>query len=171
MGQRSLGRRAGITRREWLRGAVAGMASLPLLQLQGLATPVRFKEPKRIPYRGSDEALLEEIVRAGFDFFWNEAGSSGQVKDRAFLNGRDTHSLASIAATGFGLTGLCIGHARRYRNPNEITERVRQTLRFIWERMPHEHGFYYHFVDIQSGERLWRSEVSSIDTSILLCLS
>jgi hypothetical protein len=129
----------------------------------------RFVEPKRVRYRGTDDDLLEEIVRAAFDFFWTEAGSSGQVKDRAFLNGRDTHTLASIAATGFGLSGLCIGHARRYRNPDEIIERVRQTLRFIWERLPHEHGFYYHFVDITSGERQWRSEVSSIDTAILIC--
>ena len=164
-----MGRELGISRRELLRGAAAGIASLPFWQLDGWAKPVRFKEPKRIPYRGTDEGLLEEIVRASFDFFWTEAGSSGQIKDRALLNGRDTHRLASIAATGFGLTGLCIGHAHRYRNPQEIMERVRQTLRFIWERMPHEHGFYYHFVDIQSGERVWQSEVSSIDTSILLC--
>lgn len=130
---------------------------------------VRFVEPKRVPYRGTDEDLLEEIERAAFDFFWTEAGSSGQVKDRAFVNGRDTHTLASIAATGFGLTGLCIGHARRYRNPDDIEERVRQTLRFIWEKLPHERGFYYHFVDMTSGQRQWMSEVSSIDTSILIC--
>jgi len=161
--------RSGITRRELLRGAAVSLASLSLGRVDALAKTIRWKEPKRVPYRETDDALLEEIERASFDYFWTEVGTSGQVKDRARLNGHDTHAIASIAATGFGLTGLCIGHTRRYRNPNEIVERVKQTLRFIWERMPHEHGFYYHFIDIQSGQRVWRSELSSIDTSILLC--
>jgi hypothetical protein len=152
-----------------LRGIAVSIGTLPFSRLSALEKRPRFLEPKRVRYRGTDDDLLEEIVRAAFDFFWTEAGPSGQVKDRAFLNGRDTHTLASIAATGFGLSGLCIGHARRYRNPDEIIERVRQTLRFIWEKLPHEHGFYYHFVDITSGERQWRSEVSSIDTAILIC--
>jgi hypothetical protein len=152
-----------------LRGIAVSVGTLPFSRLSALEKRPRFLEPKRVRYRGTDDDLLEEIVRAAFDFFWTEAGPSGQVKDRAFLNGRDTHTLASIAATGFGLSGLCIGHARRYRNPEEIIERVRQTLRFIWEKLPHEHGFYYHFVDITSGERQWRSEVSSIDTAILIC--
>lgn len=164
-----MSRIGGVTRREFLRGVTAGIAALPLARVAALEKRPRFLEPKRVRYRGTDDDLLEEIERAAFDFFWTEAGPSGQVKDRAFLNGRDTHTLASIAATGFGLTGLCIGHARRYRNPDDITERVRQTLRFISDKLPHEHGFYFHFVDITTGQRQWMSEVSSIDTSILLC--
>jgi hypothetical protein len=164
-----MSRFGGFTRREFLRGATAGIASLPFTRLAALDKRTRFVEPKPVRYRGTDDDLLEEIERAAFDFFWSEAGPSGQIKDRAFLNGRDTHTLASIAATGFGLTGLCIGHARRYRNPDDITERVRQTLRFIWDKLPHEHGFYFHFVDIVTGQRQWMSEVSSIDTAILLC--
>jgi hypothetical protein len=164
------GRKPGFTRREILRGAGAGLISLPFWRLDATAIAKRrFREPKRIPYKGSDDQLMEEIERAAFDFFWNEASSTGQVKDRALLNVRDSHTLSSIAATGFGLTGLCIGDARRYRRSDEIVERVRRTLRFLWERMPHEHGFYYHFVDMESGQRMWRSELSSIDTSILIC--
>ncbi|HKU25017.1 MAG TPA: glucoamylase family protein [Candidatus Sulfotelmatobacter sp.] len=164
-----MSRIGGFTRRDFLRGVTGGIAALPFARLEALEKRPRFVEPKRVRYRGTDDDLLEEIERAAFDFFWTEAGPSGQVKDRAFLNGRDTHTLASIAATGFGLTGLCIGHARRYRNPEDITERVRQTLRFIWDKLPHEHGFYFHFLDITTGQRQWMSEVSSIDTSILLC--
>src|SRR5579864_5699779 len=130
-------RKAGFTRREVLRGAAVGLASLSLGPLPALARTPRFKEPKRTPYKGTDDQLLEEIERGAFDFFWTEASTNGQVKDRALLNGHDTHTLSSIAATGFGLTGMCIGHARRYRNQNEIVERVRKTLRFLWDRMPH----------------------------------
>jgi hypothetical protein len=129
-----------------------------------------FVEPAAIPYHGSDDALLDEIERAAFNFFWNEAGAkTGQVKDRALLNGGDPRTIASIAATGFGLSGLCIAEGRGYGKKNEIVERVRATLRFLWQKLPHEHGFYYHFIDMNSGDRQWKSEISSIDTSLLLC--
>ena len=69
-----------------------------------------FVEPNGAPYEGTDEQLLEEIQRASFDFFWNEASpKTGQVKDRALANGNDSRMMSSIAATGFGLTSLCIG--------------------------------------------------------------
>jgi len=46
---------------------------------------------------------------------------------------------------------------------------VRQTLRFLKTQLPNEHGFFYHFVDLDTGERMWNCELSSIDTSLLLC--
>jgi hypothetical protein len=160
-----------LTRRDFFGGAALGIASLPLIPLVGWAKIQRkFVEPARVPYPGSDDALLDEIERRGFDFFWNEAGaSSGQVKDRALLYGNDKRTIASIAATGFGLSGLCIADTRGYKKKEEIVERVRGTLRFLWQKLPHEHGFFYHFIDMNSGERQWKCEISSIDTSLLLC--
>ena len=162
-----------FTRRDLLRAA-AGLLALPLVPFSAFAELAeekekRFIEPERIPYAGSDDALLEEIERAAFEFFWTEAGVTGQVKDRALLNGIDSRTVASIAATGFGLTGLCIADQRGYKKTDEIVERVRTTLRFVWEKLPHQHGFYYHFIDMNTGEREWKSEISSIDTSLLLC--
>jgi len=160
-----------LSRRDLLRQAAWGTVILPLSPLFSWAqTDKTFHEPERIPYSGSDDALLDEIERTTFDFFWNEAGATtGQVKDRASLNGNDRHTIASIAATGFALTGLCIGEMRGYGKKTEITERVRTTLRFLWQKLPHEHGFYYHFIDVHTGERQWKCELSSIDTSLLLC--
>jgi hypothetical protein len=43
------------------------------------------------------------------------------------------------------------------------------TLRFLWKKMPTHRGFFFHFADINTGERVWDSEVSSVDTAILLC--
>ena len=34
--------------------------------------------------------------------------------------------------------------------------------------MPHERGWFYHFVDPATGARQWQSELSSIDTALLL---
>jgi hypothetical protein len=171
--------KARFTRRDLLGSAVKGVAGLRLFPLVRPLGPLigwtqkqrAFAEPAPDPYPGSDDALLDEIERSAFDFFWNEAGTTGQVKDRALLNGndKDKRTIASIAATGFGLSGLCIADARGYRKKDEIVERVRGTLRFLWQKLPHEHGFYYHFIDMNTGERQWKCEISSIDTSLLLC--
>ena len=121
-------------------------------------------------YRGTHEQLLDDIQRATFDFFWNEASpTTGQVKDRALANGNDLRKMSSVAATGFGLTGLCIADHRGYGKSAEIRERVRKTLRFVVNQMPHEHGFFYHFIDMETGKRWEKCEVSSIDSSLLLC--
>ena len=121
-------------------------------------------------YRGTHEQLLDDIQRATFDFFWNEASpTTGQVKDRALANGNDLRKMSSVAATGFGLTGLCIADHRGYGKSAEIRERVRKTLRFVVNQMPHEQGFFYHFIDMETGKRWEKCEVSSIDSSLLLC--
>ena len=161
-----------MTRRDLLRaGGMLALACRPLAPFAAGAESKReFIEAPRIPFAGSDDALLDEIEKSAFEFLWNEAGAaSGQVKDRARLNGNDTQTIASIAATGFGLSGLCIADSRNYRKKEEIVERVRATLRFLWQKLPHEHGFYYHFIDLNSGERQWKCEISSIDTALLLC--
>ena len=51
----------------------------------------------------------------------------------------------------------------------DIGARVQATLSFLLNQMPHKNGFFYHFVDMNTGARAFNSEVSSIDTTILLC--
>ena len=77
--------------------------------------------------------------------------------------------MSSIAATGFGLTALCIADRRGYRKTSEIVERTRKTLRFLSQEVHHEHGFFYHFLDMSNGRRWAKCELSSIDSSLLLC--
>lgn len=123
-------------------------------------------------YPGTDAQLLEEIEKAAFLFFWEQADPlTGQVKDRALAGGSDTRTVSSIATTGFGLTALCIGGQRGYQTTASITSRVQATLGFLLNTMQPlgKNGFFYHFVDMSSGARAWNSEVSSIDTAILLC--
>ena len=159
-----------LTRREMLLLTTGTAIALPLAMKTFGTAKKGFKPPKGAPYQGTDEQLLDEIERRSFDFFWNEASpNSGQVKDRALAHGGDKRRMSSIAATGFGLSALCIGDRRGYRKPAEIQERVRKTLQFLWN-MPNEHGFFYHFIDIETGAR-WEknAELSSIDSSLLLC--
>src|SRR5271157_3586538 len=117
-----------------------------------------------------DEALLEVVENANFRFFWEQANpSTGLVRDRCNAITPDKGDLGSIASTGFGLTALCIGDVRGYVPHAEARSRALNTLRFLWKKMPTHRGFFYHWANENTGERLWDSEVSSIDTSILLC--
>ena len=81
----------------------------------------------------------------------------------------DNHrDVASTAATGFGLTAICIATERNWISRSEAQERVQNTLRFFANKAFHQRGWFYHWIDAKTGERRWNSEVSSIDTALLL---
>jgi hypothetical protein len=120
-----------------------------------------------------DEKFLEDLEYKSFEYFWQQADPrTGLVPDRARMDGSALDSnhqgVASIAATGFGLTALCIGADRNWLSPGEARERTRNTLRFFANEAVHEHGWFYHWLDATTGVRRWKSEVSSIDTALLL---
>ena len=154
------------SRRQFLRVALTGAAVLPLAG-KTLASGLL---PGRAEPALSDLALLDDLERAAFEFFWNEANpETGLVLDRCNANGSGARGMASIAATGFGLTALCIGAERQYRPRVQIERRVARTLEFLAHHAPTERGFLYHFVEPGTGKRLGGSEISPIDMSILLC--
>src|SRR6202030_3881297 len=95
--------------------------------------------------------------------------STGLVKDRSKANSSDNGVVANIAATGFGLTALCIGVKRGWVSYANARERVVITLGFLARKMPTHRGFFFHWANTNTGERIWDAEVSSVDTAILLC--
>ncbi|MFY9532351.1 MAG: glucoamylase family protein [Candidatus Acidiferrales bacterium] len=131
------------------------------------------RDPNQTEFSQSDELFLEELERANFLYFWEQTNpETGIVKDRSNVrwpDRPDKSALGSIAATGFGLTALCIGEKRGFISYSQARERALTALRFLWKKLPHQRGFFYHWADINTGQRLLHSEVSSIDTSILLC--
>ena len=141
--------------------------------LSHAAQPARAQTPPAFRLTARDEAFLEDLSRRLFRYFLEQADpGTGLVRDRARTDASphdETHrDVASIAATGFGLTALCLAAERGWLDPQEARARVRTTLRFFAARAPHEHGWFYHWMDARTGERRWRSEVSSIDTALLL---
>jgi len=117
---------------------------------------------------GSDEAFLNDLSHAAFTYFWEQADpGTGLVRDRARADGTSI-GVASIAATGFSLTAMCIGAQRRWVTIDQARERVRTTLRFFANRALQEHGWFYHWENPATGAREWKSEISSIDTALLL---
>jgi hypothetical protein len=118
----------------------------------------------------ADDQFLDDLEKLNFKYFWDQASPhTGLVKDRCNVRANDANVVASIAATGFGLTALCIGQKRGFVSFADASERVFVTLSFLAKKMPTHRGFFYHFADVNTGERTWDSEVSSIDTAILLC--
>ncbi len=163
-----------FSRRTVLRGVVGATAGIALLGSR--ATAAAGQQPPTSPafttetISPEDDAFLEEIEKANFLFFLEQADAeTGLVKDRCNVRATDNTVVASIAATGFGLTALCIGHKRGYLSSGDAHERVIKNLYFLREKMHTHRGFFYHFANVKTGDRLWDSEVSSIDTAILLC--
>jgi hypothetical protein len=117
-----------------------------------------------------DEQFLDALEHANFLFFWEQANpETGLIKDRCNVRAKDTSVAASIASSGFGLTAICIAEKRGFISSAEARLRVVQSLSFLWHKLPTHRGFYFHFANINTGERMWDSEVSSVDTAILLC--
>ena len=121
------------------------------------------------PKLTDDAALLEELSKRSLLFFLEQVGEeTGLVADRARADGTNRFPVASTASTGFGLTALCVADERGWLEEGQALAQVRKTLRFIHDDLPHVKGFYYHFLDIDTGERAWESELSSVDTALLL---
>ncbi|WP_404334135.1 glucoamylase family protein [Sphingomonas sp. MMS12-HWE2-04] len=113
-----------------------------------------------------------DIEERSFRFFWDTANrANGLVPDRW-----PTPSFCSIAAVGFALTCYPIGVERGWCTRGEARDLTLTTLKFFWEapqgpepsgRAGHK-GFFYHFLDMQTGARFRDVELSSVDTTLLL---
>ena len=167
-----------LSRRELLNhftlmGAAAsifGLNTLSGLRAGGQQRAPSMPLPSPKNLSNTDDELLEELEKASFKFFWEQAHpETGLVLDRCHASAPVTSVLGSIAATGFGLTALCIGEKRGFVSRPAAETRALSTLRFLWKKLPNHRGFFYHFGNVNTGERLWDSEASSVDTAILLC--
>ena len=160
-----------------LRDAIARLGGVLLMLLAfAVPPPAPAGEPPLLRYEEatpSQRALIDELERRTFDWFWASADpKTGLVPDHF-----PGESFASIAAVGFGLTAYGIGAERGYVTRDQAAERTLATLRFF-KNAPQNasedeatgyHGFYYHFLDMRSGRRFARFvELSSVDTTLLL---
>ena len=121
------------------------------------------------PIQTALDPIIAQEMQASFDFFWEQANTDpgspgfGLIRDRY----PGSEGIASIAAVGFGLSAYPIGIEKGYITFQEGYDRASGTLDTLLA-MERTEGFYYHFVDMATGKRAWQSEVSTIDTAILL---
>lgn len=165
-----------LSRRQLLKGMTAIGVAIPFgsAALRAADSEITLTSnpliPEAQPLSASDDLFLEELEHANFLYFWEQTNpTTGLVHDRFDVRTPKDNKLASIAATGFGLTALCIGEKRGYISYPQARERALATMRFLWKKLPHERGFYYHWADVNDGSRISHSEISSVDTAILLC--
>jgi len=167
----------GVSRRSVLKGLLRGSLCMPLAGVlpafamadEQQARPASPPAPSTLS--DSDRDFLYELECLTFRYFWEQANpATGLVKDRCSIRtANDEGVVASIAATGFGLTALCIAEEEGFVLRDQAIERVITTLRSLWKKLPNHRGFFYHWANINTGERIWDSEISSVDTAILLC--
>ena len=119
-----------------------------------------------------DRAFLDTLERRTFDWFWETTNpGNGLTPDRT-----PDAPFASIAAVGFALTAYPIGAERGYITRTQAAERTLATLRFFWQApqgpdstaVTGRWGFFYHFLDMNTGARHATTELSTIDTALLL---
>jgi hypothetical protein len=114
---------------------------------------------------------LSRLQRHSFDYFVNEVDpTTGLTLDKTAANWP-----ASIAAMGLGLTAYLVGSERKFISREEAAQRTLATLRFLASSEQSQapdatgyKGFYYHFLNVRTGRREWQSELSSIDTALLI---
>ncbi len=116
-----------------------------------------------------DDALLDDLERTSFQYFVEQSDPlTGLVRDRAHADGSPSEGKASISAEGFALASWSIAAQRGWVDRVVALQRVRQMLRFLANKAPRVHGFFYHFMEMSTGARAWECELSSIDTALFL---
>lgn len=114
---------------------------------------------------------LEKLQRDSFSYFIHEINPvNGLILDKTSENWP-----ASIAATGLALAAYPIAVERGFMSRAKAVERSLNTLRFFWNSPQGPEadatgykGFYYHFLDMNTGRRAWLCELSTIDTAFLV---
>ena len=122
--------------------------------------------------RAYGDEQLDALQRNTFRYFWEETNpASGLIAD----NTAGSDFPASIAGVGLALSSYPVGVERSFVTRARAVERTLATLRFFWNApqgtapdATGHRGFFYHFLDMATGRRAWRSELSTMDTSILI---
>ena len=135
-----------------------------------LAVPASAESRRLTP---ADDQLLEDLSRRCFSYFWEQSDPhTGIARDRARADGsvhsRPGRFIGSTGATGFALTAMCIGAQRGWISRGAARQRVRAALRsYAAGPVANVHGWFYHFLDVRSGARYPRSEISTSDSTWL----
>ena len=128
--------------------------------------------PAKRQRRMYGDEQLHTLQENTFRYFWAETNpENGLIPDNTAAGDIP----ASIAGVGFALATCPVAVERSFVSRAAAIQRTLATLRFFWNApqgpMPDasgHRGFFYHFLDVATGRRAWRSELSTIDSSILI---
>lgn len=116
--------------------------------------------------------VLEDLQHDTFKFFWETTNPKNGLTPDRYPN----PEFSSVAGVGFALTAYLVGVEKNYVTREQAAERTLTTLRFLLDSPQGKSvggttgykGFFYHFLDTDSGYRSQDSEVSTIDTALLM---
>ncbi len=117
------------------------------------------------------DKMLDILQRDTFGYFLHEDNpANGLVADKTQQGWP-----ASIAAVGLALAAYPVGVERGFFTRDEAIQKTLTVLRFFRNSPQGTEldatgykGFYYHFLDMKTGRRVWNSELSTVDTAFLL---
>jgi hypothetical protein len=137
----------------------AGLAILSGLEVKGSSV--------------SDDDFLDFLQFKMYRYFWTEAGAAtGLVSDKSNGWADQDFPVASIATTGLGVSVLTVAAERGWITSEQARQRILTTLNFFQTMQTDParsyHGFWYHFVDWNTGQRAWSSEVSTVDSALFI---
>ena len=117
-----------------------------------------------------DKLLIKEL-RKSYNFFIKEANLDTNSDGYGLIRDKDMYAneIASIASVGYGLAALIIGTERKWIKYEKAYNRAEKTLDTFLNNVEGKNGFYYHFVNMNTGKREWNCEISIIDTAIFIC--
>ena len=130
------------------------------------------EQPKKWVISSDEEAFLEIVERDTFNFFWKTTNPRNGLTPDRFPD----PPFSSIAGVGFALTAYPVGAKRGYVSRAQAAERTLATLDFLWQApqgpqpsgVSGHKGFFYHFLAMDTGRRYGESELSTIDTALLM---
>ena len=122
-------------------------------------------------FRKYGDKLLIKELRKSYNFFIKEANLDVTSKGYGLIKDKTVYSenVASIASVGYGLAALVIGANRKWMSLKKAYFRANKTLDTFLNNVEGKNGFYYHFVNMNTGKREWNCEISVIDTAIFIC--
>jgi len=146
--------------------AIAQLSSSAFGQNPGKPQAAAKAAPPRLSAEG--DAFLDELSRRSFQFFWDYGDpNTGITREHAYWNGTpfpaERRDVGSTGATGFGITALCIGAEHGWVPRDQARRRALNTLRYYADHAPQERGWFYHWLNVVSGERTG----ASFDTAAL----
>src|SRR5580700_549921 len=160
-----------MQRRSFLIGAaglpaIAQLSNSALGQNPGKPQAAAEAAPPRLS--AEDDAFLDELSRRSFQFFWDYGDpNTGISREHAYWNGTpfpaERRDVGSTGATGFGITALCIGAEHGWVPRDQARQRALSALRYYADHAPQEHDWFYHWLNVVSGERTG----ASFDTAAL----
>ena len=161
------------------RNSPGSVVSEQQAALRGLRTQAVTAPPPERAGRGqhihrtsdTDEAVLDDLQRKAFHFFDCHVNpDTGLVVDST-----QPGSPSSIAAVGFALSCYPVAVERGWM-PHELALSHSLMAARFFDNADQSgaadgvgyKGFFYHFLHADTGKRAWQSELSTIDTALLI---